>query len=628
MSIAAPHKRDFASNARLPRIALLALAIGVLSTFAAFALLSLIHLFTNLFFFQRFSFADRSPALNTLGPWAVAVPVAGGVVVGLIARFGSDKIRGHGIPEAIEAILFGKSRMSPKVAVLKPLASGIVIGSGGPFGAEGPIIMTGGAIGSLIAQFVKVTAAERKTLLVAGATAGMTAVFGTPVAAVLLAVELLLFEWRPRSFLPVALACAVAGFARAACFGVGPLFPLVTAPPSAAALGSCALAGLLSGALACGLSVALYKIEDGFGKLPVHWMWWPAIGGLAVGIGGLIEPRALGVGYDVIGDLLHGHIALQIALAILVVKAVIWVIALGSGTSGGVLAPLLMLGAGLGTLLGPVLPGGEPALWPLVCMAATLGATLGAPLTAIVFAFGLTHDANALLPLLTATLVAHGFATVAMKRSIMTEKIARRGHHIYREYGVDPLERHYVDEVMTRDVVTVDADLSIGIARARYFGATQAHRAYPVVRDGVLIGLLDRATLDVGGDARAGDASGGDMRVADMRVADMRVADVRVADMRVADVRVSDVLPRRAPLFALADDTCRLVATRLAVHQIERLPVVADPETMRLAGIVSRSDLVKPALRHFDDEHKRERFRRAHPAAFVKRRFAPTRKAG
>lgn len=372
MSIAAPHKRDFASNTRLPRIALLALAIGVLSTLAAFALLSLIHLFTNLFFFQQFSFADRSPALNTLGPWAAAVPVAGGVVVGLIARFGSEKIRGHGIPEAIEAILFGKSRMSPKVAILKPLASGIVIGSGGPFGAEGPIIMTGGAIGSLIAQFVKVTAAERKTLLVAGATAGMTAVFGTPVAAVLLAVELLLFEWRPRSFLPVALACAVAGFARAAFFGVGPLFPVETATPTAAALGSCALAGLLSGALACGLSVSLYKTEDWFGKLPVHWMWWPAIGGLAVGIGGLIEPRALGVGYDVIGDLLHGHIVLQIALAILVVKAVIWVIALGSGTSGGVLAPLLMLGAGLGTLLGPVLPGGEPALWPLVCMAATL----------------------------------------------------------------------------------------------------------------------------------------------------------------------------------------------------------------------------------------------------------------
>lgn len=625
MSIAAPHKRDFASNARLPRIALLALAIGVLSTFAAFALLSLIHLFTNLFFFQRFSFAEHSPALNTLGPWAAAVPVAGGIVVGLIARFGSEKIRGHGIPEAIEAILFGKSRMSPKVAVLKPLASGIVIGSGGPFGAEGPIIMTGGAIGSLIAQFVKVTAAERKTLLVAGATAGMTAVFGTPVAAVLLAVELLLFEWRPRSFLPVALACAVAGFARAAFFGVGPLFPVETAAPTAAALGSCALAGLLSGALACGLSVSLYKIEDRFGKLPVHWMWWPAIGGLAVGIGGLIEPRALGVGYDVIGDLLHGHIALQIALAILVVKAVIWVIALGSGTSGGVLAPLLMLGAGLGTLLGPVLPGGEPALWPLVCMAATLGATLGAPLTAIVFAFGLTHDANALLPLLTATLVAHGFATVAMKRSIMTEKIARRGYHIYREYGVDPLERHYVDEVMTRSAVTIDADLSVEVVRARYFGATQAHRAYPVVRDGVLIGMLDRATLDgQADDARAAK----DGQADDARAAKMRAADVQMIDMRVADVRVADVLPRRAPLFSLADETCRLVATRLAVHQLERLPVVADPDTMRVVGIVSRSDLVKPALRHFDDEHKRERFRRAHPAAFVKRRFAPARKTG
>ncbi|AIV74297.1 CBS domain protein [Burkholderia pseudomallei] len=630
MSIAAPHKRDFASNARLPRIALLALAIGVLSTFAAFALLSLIHLFTNLFFFQRFSFAEHSPALNTLGPWAAAVPVAGGIVVGLIARFGSEKIRGHGIPEAIEAILFGKSRMSPKVAVLKPLASGIVIGSGGPFGAEGPIIMTGGAIGSLIAQFVKVTAAERKTLLVAGATAGMTAVFGTPVAAVLLAVELLLFEWRPRSFLPVALACAVAGFARAAFFGVGPLFPVETAAPTAAALGSCALAGLLSGALACGLSVSLYKIEDRFGKLPVHWMWWPAIGGLAVGIGGLIEPRALGVGYDVIGDLLHGHIALQIALAILVVKAVIWVIALGSGTSGGVLAPLLMLGAGLGTLLGPVLPGGEPALWPLVCMAATLGA----PLTAIVFAFGLTHDANALLPLLTATLVAHGFATVAMKRSIMTEKIARRGYHIYREYGVDPLERHYVDEVMTRSAVTIDADLSVEVVRARYFGATQAHRAYPVVRDGVLIGMLDRATLDGSPAAHDGDGQADDARAAkdgqadDARAAKMRAADVQMIDMRVADMRVADVLPRRAPLFSLADETCRLVATRLAVHQLERLPVVADPDTMRVVGIVSRSDLVKPALRHFDDEHKRERFRRAHPAAFVKRRFAPARKTG
>jgi H+/Cl- antiporter ClcA len=252
------HKRDFSANARLPGIGALAAVIGALATLAAFVLLNLIHWFTNLFFYGRFSFADHSPALNTLGAWVIVVPVVGGLIVGMMARFGSEKIRGHGIPEAIEAILFGKSRMSPKVAVLKPLSSGIVIGSGGPFGAEGPIIMTGGALCSLLAQCVRLTAAERKTLLVAGAAAGMTAVFGTPVAAVLLAVELLLFEWRPRSFLPVALACAVAGFARALVFGTDPLFAMQTPPPHALALGSCVIAGLLSGALASGLSVSLY----------------------------------------------------------------------------------------------------------------------------------------------------------------------------------------------------------------------------------------------------------------------------------------------------------------------------------------------------------------------------------
>jgi H+/Cl- antiporter ClcA/predicted transcriptional regulator len=594
------HKRDFSSNARLPGISLLAAGIGALSTLAAFVLLSLIHLFTNLFFFGSFSFADRSPALNTLGGWVILIPAAGGLIVGLMARYGSEKIRGHGIPEAIEAILFGKSRMSPKVAVLKPLSSGIVIGSGGPFGAEGPIIMTGGALGSLIAQCVKVTSAERKTLLVAGAAAGMTAVFGTPVAAVLLAVELLLFEWRPRSFLPVALACAVAGFARAAFFGTGPLFPLETAPPGALSLVSCVIAGLLSGALASGLSAALYKTEDLFGKLPVHWMWWPALGGVVVGIGGFLEPRALGVGYDVIGDLLHQHIVLQAAAAILIVKAVIWVVALGSGTSGGVLAPLLMLGAGLGTVLSHILPGGEPALWPLVCMAATLGATLGAPLTAIVFAFGLTHDSNALLPLLAATLVAHGFATVVMRRSIMTEKIARRGYHIYREYGVDPLERHYVDEVMSRSVKTIDANLSVSEALAAFFGATQAHRAYPVVKDGVVIGIADRAALE-------------------------RFRDEGTA--ATAGSRLADVLSGSTPVVALPDETCRLVATRLAVHGLERLPVVADRETLRLVGIVARSDLVKPSLAYFEEEHKRERFRRVTFNRSTKR-FPPVRRPG
>ncbi|MDQ7978336.1 chloride channel protein [Paraburkholderia sp. SARCC-3016] len=597
------HKRDFSRNARLPGISALAVVIGALATLAAFVLLSLIHLFTNLFFYGRFSFADHSPALNTLGAWVVLIPVVGSLIVGLMARYGSEKIRGHGIPEAIEAILFGKSRMSPKVAILKPLSSGIVIGSGGPFGAEGPIIMTGGALGSLLAQCFKVSSAERKTLLVAGAAAGMTAVFGTPVAAVLLAVELLLFEWRPRSFLPVALACAVAGFGRAVFFGTAPLFPLQTAEPGALSLVSCAIAGLLSGALASGLSSALYKVEDLFGRLPLHWMWWPALGGLVVGIGGFVEPRALGVGYDVIGDLLHQHIALQIAIALLVAKAAIWVVALGSGTSGGVLAPLLMLGAGLGTVLGHVLPGGEPALWPLVCMAATLGATLGAPLTAIVFAFGLTHDANALLPLLAATLVAHGFATVVMKRSIMTEKIARRGYHIYREYGVDPLERHYVDEVMSRTVEAIDANVTVRDALATYFGANQKRRAYPVIRNEAVLGILDRATLEriresaqtsMAAAAAVIDGTGGP-------AAADRLPDA--LDMRVGD------LMQDTPAVAMPHETCRLIATRLAVHGLERLPVVADRKSMRLIGIVSRSDLIKPSLGHFEEEHKRERFR-------------------
>jgi H+/Cl- antiporter ClcA len=569
------HKRDFSVNDRLLRICALAALIGGVSTLAAVVLLGLIHLFTNLFFFGRFTVEDRSPALNTLGAWVIVIPVIGGLIVGLMARFGSEKIRGHGIPEAIEAILFGKSRMSPKVAVLKPLSSGIVIGSGGPFGAEGPIIMTGGALGSLIAQCIDVTAAERKTLLVAGAAAGMTAVFGTPVAAVLLAVELLLFEWRPRSFLPVALACAVAGFARASVFGTEALFPLQTEPAHMISLLSCVIAGLLSGVLASGLSASLYKLEDWFHKLPIHWMWWPAMGGLIVGIGGYVEPRALGVGYDVIGDLLHGHILIHAALAILAVKAIIWVVALASGTSGGVLAPLLMLGAGLGTVLGAILPGHDAALWPLVCMAATLGATLGAPLTAIVFAFGLTHDANALLPLLAATLVAHGFATVVMRRSIMTEKIARRGYHIYREYGVDPLERHHVDEVMTRDVQTIDAALPLTDVLARYFGATQKHRAYPVVRDGVFVGMLDRVALED--------------------------ADTRLT--------AGDLLRDGKRVHALPGEPCRLAATRLAVHELERLPVIDDEMSMKLIGIVSRSDLVKPARAHFDEEHHRERFR-------------------
>jgi H+/Cl- antiporter ClcA/CBS domain-containing protein len=570
---------DFALNARLTWIAALAVVIGLLATLSAVLLLDLIRLFTNLFFFQTLSIANRSPAENTLGPWVIVVPVIGGLLVGMLARFGSEKIRGHGIPEAIEAILFGKSKMSAKVAVLKPLSSGIVIGSGGPFGAEGPIIMTGGAIGSLFSQYFHLTAAERKALLVAGATAGMTAVFGTPVAAVLLAVELLLFELRPRSLLPVALACAVAGFVRPLVMTPGPLFPLDTPAADLWALPSCIVAGLACGLLSTTLSASLYAVEDAFAKLPVHWSWWPAIGGIAVGVGGYFEPRALGVGYDVIGDLLHNQILLQGALALVAVKAVIWVLALGSGTSGGILAPLLIMGAGVGVLLGHVLPGADPLLWPLVCMAGTLAGVMRAPLTATIFAFGLTRDANALLPLLATSAVSYGFTVLTMRRSILTEKIARRGYHIYREYGVDPLERQFVDEVMTRDVVTIDAGARADETLARFFGAGQAHRAFPVVRDGIAVGVLDRATL-------------------------------AAAVARDPAAPIGAVVADQRAIVALPDESCRLVASRLALNHLERLPVVADLASMRLVGVVARSDLVKPRLGHIEEEERRERPRR------------------
>jgi H+/Cl- antiporter ClcA len=559
-------------------MALIAAVIGLLSAGLAYVLLHLIQGFTNAFFFHIFSSDANSPGGNLLGLWVIIVPVFGGLIIGLMARFGSEQIRGHGIPEAIEAILFKRSKMSPKVAVLKPISSAIAIGSGGPFGAEGPIIMTGGAVGSLVGQYLHITGAERKTLLVAGAVAGMTAVFGTPIAAVMLAVELLLFELRPRSLLPVAVACSVAAFARPALLGASPLFPLQTLPVNSLGLLSCILAGISAGALSWILSRSLYKVEDLFKMLPIHWMWWPAIGGLAVGIGGYLQPRALGVGYDVIGDLLHNHLAVGIVVTLLTAKAIMWVIALGSGTSGGVLAPLLMMGAGLGVILGPFLPGGESSLWPLVLMAATLGGMMRAPIMSVMFAFELTHDVNALLPLLTASIVAYGFTVLFMPRSILTEKIARRGYHIYREYGIDPLERHFVEEVMTRNVQSIDAQLTLTEALDRYFGASQKHRGFPVVRGGSFLGMVDR---------------------------EMLLAEQAGANMQ----RIGDLFGANVPIMVLRDETCRAVATRLAVHGLERAPVVTDPKSRRLIGIISRSDLVKPSLTLFDDEHRYETFR-------------------
>ena len=340
---------DFTRDKRVIVLSGMALVIGALSALVADALVWLIAVITNLAFYQHFSAVFQSPDQHRLGYWVVLVPVIGGIIIGIMARYGSEKIRGHGIPEALEAILFGRSRMEPRVAVLKPLSSAISIGTGGPFGAEGPIIMTGGAVGSLIAQCFQLSSAERKTLLVAGAAGGMSAIFASPVAAALLAIELLLFEWRPRSFIPVAIAAVAAYALRVPLLGAGPIFPVhLHNSLGAEGLFFAFLVGAIAG-LGSGLLTALvYGCEDLFSKLSIHWMWWPAIGGLFVGIGGLIEPHVLGVGYDTIHELLRGEIVGPALIGLLIGKSLVWSIALGSGTSGGVLAPLLMMGGALG----------------------------------------------------------------------------------------------------------------------------------------------------------------------------------------------------------------------------------------------------------------------------------------
>jgi CIC family chloride channel protein len=483
---------DFKADPRLLLLVGMALVVGTGGAFAAWLLVKLIGIVTSLVWAGTFDSDGVSMATVARGPWMIAAPALGGLIIGAMARFGSEKIRGHGIPEAIEAILIGGSRMSPKVAVLKPLSSAISIGTGGPFGAEGPIIMTGGAIGSLFAQFFHLSAAERKTLLIAGAAAGMTGIFGTPIAAVLLAVELLLFEWRPRSFIPVVTAAVTAICWRPLLLGTGPLFSFAGGIPALPwGIAAAAVVGVGAGLLSTILTKLLYALEDRFERLPIHWMWWPALGGLVVGLGGLIEPRALGVGYDIIADLLAGHLAMQAVLAILLVKAAIWLVALSSGTSGGVLAPLLIIGGAAGGLAGLALPG-EPGVWALLGMAAMLGGTMRAPLTGTLFAVELTGDLHLLPALLAATAAAYAVTVLLLRRSMLTEKIARRGQHITREYGIDPYELTRVGEVMSRTVDTLPADLRV----AEAVGVLEKgrHRIYPVVDAAQRpIGLVSRA---------------------------------------------------------------------------------------------------------------------------------------
>lgn len=572
--------RDHSADRRMLLLAAMAIVVGSAGAFGAWLLLRLIALATNLFWFGRISTAHANIADTALGIGIIAVPVIGALLVGLMARYGSEKIRGHGIPEAIETILFGESRLSVKVAILKPLSSAISIGSGGPFGAEGPIIMTGGALGSLFAQCFRLSAAERKTLLVAGAAAGMTAIFGTPLAAILLAIEVLLFEWKPRSFVPVVVSVLVASAWRPLLIGIGPMFPFVGValqgwwPPFVAAG-----VGVLVGLEATLLSAALYRLEDLFHRLPVHWMWWPAIGAIVVGIGGVIDPRVLGAGYSSIQALLDGTIITQALVLLLVVKGVVWLTALSSGTSGGILAPILILGGALGALLGQVLPGG-PGYWAMIGMVGIMSGAMRAPMTGALFAVELTGHFEALPSALAASAAAYAVSVLIMRRSILTEKIARRGRHILQEYTVDPLNFLQAAQLMTRAPETLPNTMTIA-ETVRYFEETARHRSLPVIdADGALVGMVSRS------DVLAWKINGTEL-------------NTTLAE------QISDAsLP-----FAHPDTPSGEIADLIVDAGIGRIPII-EPGSRRVVGILSRQDLLKARSELRQSEGTRRRYLR------------------
>ena len=558
-----PRLADHSADVRMVVLAAAALLVGAGGALGAWVLLKLIAIATNLFWFGRISLVSAQITDSHLGLLVIVIPVVGSLLVGLMARFGSEKIRGHGIPEAIEAILYGESRLSPKVAILKPISSAISIGSGGPFGAEGPIIMTGGALGSLLAQQVHLSAAERKTLLVAGAAAGMTATFGTPIAAILLALEVLLFEWKPRSFVPVVVAVLTALACRPFLIGVGAMFPFeAVAPAGWLAIGLGAALGVVTGLQATVLSRLLYLVEDAFHHLPVHWMWWPAVGAVFVGLGGLIDARVLGAGYGNIQGLLDGSLALRVLLSLLFVKAAVWLIALGSGTSGGVLAPLLILGGAMGALIGQYLPGGS-GTWAMVGMAGIMSGAMRAPLTGALFAVELTGHFPDLPLTIASSVTAYTLSVLLMRRSILTERIARRGRHILQEYSVDPLDFVQAQEIMTSEPVTLPEALPAREAIV-FFGNDAEHRSYPVVDPaGRLRGLVSRS------DALQWQVEG-----------------------IPADATLADVLTDASQPLAWPETPIGEVADLMVESGTGRIPIV-DPASQRVVGILSRHDLLK-----------------------------------
>ena len=555
-----------------PRVLLVcavAVVLGVCAALIAQLLVDLISLVTNLAFYGRLSAENVSPAGHRLGAWVIVVPVVGGVLVGLMARWGSRAIRGHGIPEAMEQVLLNESKIPPRVTFLKPVSSAVAIGTGGPFGAEGPIIATGGALGSFLGQLLHVTGDERKVLLAAGAAGGMTAIFGSPVAAVILAVELLLFELRPRSLIPVALATVSAAGIRYATVGSEPVFamPYIAEPGIAALAFYVALGGAI-GLVGVGVTHVVYGIEDAFAKLPVHWMWWPAIGGVVVGVVGWLAPLTFGVGYGNIEDIVAGHFTVGALAFLCVMKFISWSVALGSGTSGGTLAPMFTIGGSLGALAGfgvialaPSL-GVDPRIAGLVGMAAIFAGASRALLTSVVFAFETTGQAHGLLPLLGGCAAAYLVSALAMRNTIMTEKIARRGVRVPTEYSADYLEQVLVRDACSRGVVSLRTSDELGEVRRRLASgqADYQHQGFPVVDDsGTVRGVVTRRTL---------------------------------LDPSEPNIRRIGDLGLRPPVVVHEHHSLREAADHMVAEEIGRVIVVGVDAPHPLVGILTRGDIL------------------------------------
>jgi H+/Cl- antiporter ClcA len=573
---------------RMVLMSFLAGGVGLLAGLIAFVLYKLIGLFTNLFFYHRFAADFISARHNQLGLWVIPIPVIGGIIVGFMAKYGTSKIKGHGIPEAMEAVMVNRSRIEPRVAILKPLSAAIAIGTGGPFGAEGPIIQTGGAVGSLIGQVLHTTASERKVLLACGAAAGMSATFNTPIAGVILAIELLLFEFKARSFIPLVIASTLATAVHMQLLGAGPMFKITTMDFGIPhALPFYLLLGLVCGLAAVGFSKLLYWTEDQFEKLPVDELWWPAIGALGLGIIGYFVPRVLGVGYDTIGDILNANLAWKLLLVVMVAKSVALVISLGSGTSGGLLAPMFMSSAAMGGVFAMGMDRIFPAAnlsagaFALVAMGAVFGAASRATFSFIIFAFEITRDYNSVLPLMLVSVIADGIAMWLMPRaSIMTEKLARRGLHIHQEYEADVLQQVRVSETMDHDVPTLPAAMKVSELSdliARHDPAVWRHQGMFVVDgDGKLSGVITRGDV-------------------------MRALNVDPSGaVTVLDAGSHDVV------VTYPDEMLHDASAKMLRNNIGRLPVVDRKDRRRVVGYLGRPGIMAARLRRLDEEHVRE----------------------